>query len=213
MWTTAWPCAHCYRNGLPLVWHGGSAEEAAGRLAAAVSILEQLVLDFPDTPRYSFELADILSIDAPQLRDTEFGQASWQRLEQAELIARQLNNAYPNQPEYQTLYANALYRLGLIIDRQGQVELAIRHLTESVRHYQQLLERFPHLPAYVASLGRVSVDLSQLQCSADRWDNAQATLEDAILRLIATYDPDADLRPARRALAMLQLNLLALKRQ
>ena len=204
--------ARCYRNGLPLVWHGGSADAAAERLSAAVSILEQLTVDFPDTPRYSFELADILSIDTPELVNTQFGKASWQRLEQAEQIARKLNSTYPNQPEYKTLYANALYRLGLILDRNDQLDLAVRHLAESVRHYQELLERFPHIPAYVVSLGRVSVDLSILQRQARRWDDAHTTLDNAILRLIATYDPNSDTRAARRLLAVLQMHLKATQR-
>jgi tetratricopeptide (TPR) repeat protein len=201
--------ARCHRNYLPLARHGGSAEQAAECLALSAALLQQLATDFPDTPRYAFELADVLSINTPELRDTEFGETSWQRLEHAEQIARQLSNSFPNQPEYKTLYANALYRLGLILEQNGQSALAIRHLDESVRHFQELLERFPTTPAYVISLGRVAIDLGALQREAGLFEQSYETLDNAFLRVMATYQPDADLRTARRTLAMLQLSLTA----
>lgn len=199
--------AHCYRNCLPLVRRGGSLEKTSQALLASVHLLEQLVHDFPDTPQFQFELADVLSIDASALHDCEFGRARRQRLERAEAIARHLNSSYPNQPEYKALYANALHRLGLIRYQQEQEEVALRHLSEAVGQYEELLDRFPAMPLYVFSLSRAANDLAGLQRATGQQAASRQTLENTILRLIATYDPQTDMRAASRAAAVLDSNL------
>ncbi len=199
--------ARCHRNCLPLVRHGGSADKVAECLAISVSILQQLAADEPDNPRYSFELADVLSIATPALRETTFGKESGPRLEQAEQIARQLNRASPNQPEYKTLYANALYQRGLTLHRTDQKELAVQHLTESARHYDELLDRFPTVPAYIVSLGRVANDLGSMQRETGHLQASRRTLASALHHLRTLHSPESDARVAYRFADMLQANL------
>ncbi len=199
--------ARCHRNCLPRVWREGQAAEVATSLQTSVAILEQLAADFPATPRYSFELADVLSIDTPALWETDFGKEGRQRLERAERISRTLNSTYPHQPEYEILHANALYRLGLILRRHGQAELAMAHLAEAAKRMQELSERLPDVPVYVASLSQITDDLGTLQREAGLLDESRETLENGILHLVATYDPQGDMRTARRWVATLYSNL------
>ncbi len=199
--------ARCHRNFLPWTLREGHAADAARNLQTSIQILEQLVADYPDTPSYSYELADVSSIDPPTLWNTAFGQQSRQRLERAEQISRKLTSAFPNQPQYELLHANALYRLGLVLRRKGESDLAIRFLAESLQRLQGLLDRFPDVPVYVASLCQVTDDLGTLQREAGSLEDSRETLESGILRLLATYDPAGDLRASRRWMATLHSNL------
>ncbi len=199
--------ARCHRNCLPLIRHGGNADTVAECLATSVGILERLVADQPDNPRYAFELADVLSIDTPALRETTFGKERQQRMQRAEQIASRLNRVSPNQPEYKTLCANALYQLGLSCHRTGQKDLAVQYLSRSAGHYGELLDHFPSVPAYMASLARVAGDLGTIQREIGQGEASRRTLENTMRRLSAIRTPEADARIARRFTAILQANL------
>jgi hypothetical protein len=60
---------------------------------------------------------------------------------------------------------------------------------------------------YVASLSQITDDLGTLQREAGLLDESRETLENGILHVVATYDPQGDMRAARRWVATLYSNL------
>ena len=56
-------------------------------------------------------------------------------------------------------------------------------------------------------MARVAFDLGTMQRESGAFHDSYDTLDHAVWRLMATYNPLADMRAAARSIALLQMNL------
>lgn len=150
------------------------ADEA---MAAAISILEDLQKEYPASDRFRYELAETLSA-MPISRPVDH-----QRLMRSLQLCRELTEAHPTVPEYQSLYASTLSRMAGMQMAQGKKDGAEETLIEAQKHYEQLADRFPDVQMYQFALARTQQQLAQFYADDKRTDLAKGTLESAINRL------------------------------
>jgi len=150
------------------------ADEA---IAAAISLIEGLQQEFPDSDRFKFELAETLSTI------TSFRPGDLQRLMRSRQLCRELVEAHPQMPEYRSLYAATLARIAGIQVSQGKSEMAEATLQEVLTHYQKLADQFPDVLMYQFALARTHQQLSHIYVNDKRPDLAKKSLDEAIQRL------------------------------
>lgn len=157
-------------------------EESEKSLSHAIELLNGLISRYPENSSYQYQLAETLwaSISRPMVRppgsfpggqsggtpggneQAPFSTKDTERLESALKICNELLEKQSLEPAYLALKGAVLSRLGQaggIIGRSKAVE----YLSESVRLYTSLSDRFPELPFYRAQRIETLLKLSRVE--------------------------------------------------
>ncbi len=122
---------------------GGQDEREAIR-AAGVSILEELVRQYPNVPDYRCELSEMLITTSSRSRRYKGNVAE---LDRAVLLARGLTESHPSIPRYQAVLARGLTELADSQYEKQPVE-ADQLFEESISILHSLVLDFPDIPVY-----------------------------------------------------------------
>lgn len=173
--------ARAHRRSIDAFRIGGSRDEAAQALAAAITQLQWLVDDSPNSPVYRYELATTLCV---RLSGNRIEHAV--RVSRAVSLARELTRDYPGIPEYRALLASALtqrnnLKRGTAESREGWEEI--------VSIYRELHRQFPDTFAYRLSL---VVALRNLAGAEERENPmaARQTIKEAVKLLKSESDAE-----------------------
>jgi tetratricopeptide (TPR) repeat protein len=149
-------------------------EESEKSLVRAIELLNSLIQRYPDNPSYQYQLAETLwaSTSRPMgrppgapPRNNEPNPITTQdidRLRDALKICDQLLREQPLEPAYLALKGSILSRLGQSGGTIGRSQ-AVEYLSESVRLYTELSNRFPELPLYRAQRIESLLKLSRIE--------------------------------------------------
>lgn len=157
-------------------------EESEKSLSNAIELLNSLIGRYPDNSSYQYQLAETLwaSTSRPQGRppgsyagglsggppsgneQMPFSTKDTERLESALKICNELLEKQPLEPAYLALKGAVLSRLGQAGGMIGRPK-AVEYLSESVRLYTGLSDRFPELPFYRAQRIEALLKLSRIE--------------------------------------------------
>lgn len=135
-------------------------ETARTEMNQAISILEQLVADFPNNLQHQFELADTLALATPSPSTDD--QTVESMLDRAVTMGDQLVDAVPNMPEYRSLLAVSLGKLALVQSRSGDFEQAEINFRRAVTENSTLIEQSPDNLMYRATAAQTANDYADL---------------------------------------------------
>ena len=138
--------AECYGNHVRMAWADGDREKAESSQRAAIEILDQLVTEFPDTPRLVYELASTLILGAPPPGRSTTDYRN--QIEQAIELSDGLRTTYPNVPHYQALWAGAVSRMAAIELQAGELTQAETDYRQAVDTQRRLVDEFPAVSSY-----------------------------------------------------------------
>jgi serine/threonine protein kinase len=164
--------AQCLRHRLV---HAASTQQpavASDTFLEAVSILERLVKQFPNDPKYRFELADTLT-HASRARS---GAEADEFLQRAVSEAEELATRFSNVSEYQLLLGTALARRAAVQESLGTIDAAESHLVIALQKLQPLGERFPDQGLVQIPLAQIRRQLGDLLRKSASGDNAATKL-------------------------------------
>ena len=173
--------ARAYRIYYPFVALGMQRTTPRKIRASGISILEDLVSDFPNVPDYQCELSEMLLTTSPVWHGQGDTNDSTQQLPRATDLARQLVQAHPSIPRYQALLARALKARASRLERTEAVE-AEKLYRESVDLYRSLADEFADIPAYQMFLALALQDHARNLRSLERLADARQVLEQAVVR-------------------------------
>lgn len=146
-------------------------------LQSAASILERLVIDFPEVPDYRCELSETLILGAQGEQPGEFNRRD--QVVRAASLAHQLNQDFPSIPRYQIALARAL-NLQASLLRSTDPDMADTIHRRATDLLRRLAVRFPEVAAYrmilSAALREHGVTLRQNK----RLEDAVAVMEEAV---------------------------------
>ncbi|MCA9179048.1 MAG: protein kinase [Planctomycetales bacterium] len=161
------------------------------RTEQAVSLLEELVCDFPQTPDYRFDL--IVNYVQGDLESSFQRKRLETRLRRALEHSRQLVAEHPNVRDYIQTHAHVLQRMAVLLDnkadtldethRKAALQEAEDLLQLAVDHQMTLADRFPAEPSFRIYLANIECMLAEHLVAADRHLEARQTCEQAIRRL------------------------------
>lgn len=138
--------AECYGNHVRMAWADGDPDKAENAQNAAIEILDHLVADSPDTPQLEYELANMLILNVPPPEQSKA--VFRKRIERAAQLGSALRDAYPNAPQYQALWADAISRLATINLQAGDLDQAEKFYDQAIDTQQRLVEEFPDISPY-----------------------------------------------------------------
>jgi len=172
--------AQCHRNRLAIaIRFNKGPDEIRKEIQSAMSLLGELVEDFPSNPRYWYELVNTLSLSGPAFTTQAMGHDPIDRLQSAVRLATHLTEAYPYVPEYQFLLANSHGTLASL-QQQGQLfEESINNYGESIERLDDLVEQYPNVIVYRFRMAQFINNLGVAQQKAGDLDQAVQTLENA----------------------------------
>lgn len=157
-------------------------EESEKSLSDAIELLDSLISRYPDNSSYQYQLAETLwaSTSRPMGRppgnfpggqsggtpsgneQAPFSTKDTERLESALRICNELLEKQSLEPAYLALKGAVLSRLGQAGGMIGRPK-AVEYLSESVRLYTGLSDRFPELPFYRAQRIEALLKLSRIE--------------------------------------------------
>jgi len=179
----------------------GLAESGEARLDRAIAILETLVADFPDVPRYRLDLAETYTMQ-DESADTV------PRLQTAAQIVESLIRERPNVPSYRSALGHVYLRTAHGYARLGRLDAAIAVGRRALAIQTELSEDFPHIKPMALMTAVYEAALAHLVERAGDLDEARRLLESATDRL-EEVGGTGDVRPHVRNLAARCLDHLA----
>ncbi len=152
-------------------------QKADAAMNEAIGILKDLRDRHPTSARFKYELADTLSA-AVSLRPADL-----QRLSESEQLCQELVEAWPDVPEYRSLYASTLARIAAIQFSTGRRDRAEQSLKDSLKQQQLLADQYPDVPVYQLALVRTLQQMAQVSVARNQPDAAQEYYDSAISRM------------------------------
>jgi len=141
----------------------------------SVTSFEQLVKDFPDFPQYRRGWANTLnSLAALNFLEKKTEQAQQQWGEALE-IYRPLVDLYPEKPDYQSEFGQALANLGYLLIEKDKTA-SRQNLLAAINYQQQALQMNPQHPVYRTLLAS---HVRSLVIGYAKWNQHQESLETA----------------------------------
>jgi serine/threonine protein kinase len=172
---------------------------------SAASILEQLVVDFPEVPDYRCELSETLILAAQT--DQAIKSDRRDQIARAVRLAQQLNDDFPTIPRYQIALGQALSLQATLV-RVRDLDAADAIHRRSTELLKRLSQRFPEVAAYrlfvAAALREHGLTLRELNRLSESID----VLEEASQHQSAFLEAQPDSAYGRKEMASL-LGLLA----
>jgi tetratricopeptide (TPR) repeat protein len=157
----------------------GEWDQVEQCLCAAVDVLEQLVSDHPQTPRFQYELADTLCIPIGKPEEVPVEEAE-ERVHYALTLCLRLMEQYPNIPEYRALTVYSLLKLGFIQSKDERLSEAAQNYEAAVDYQRTLLERYGTISFYHMMYAQSLQGLAEVRRKQDDFAAAREQLEVAI---------------------------------
>jgi serine/threonine protein kinase len=176
---------------------GIGREPSEHRCDRAVSLLEDLVEDFPNEPTFRFELADTLSIVTSVSPGDDEATA---QLEQASAMAEELVRQFSTVPDYRFLLANCVFRLARAHSQSGRFTEASELIHKTLELQRALVQQYPSAVRYQMLLSRTYVELARGLMRQDAIEEARDTLVHAIEEVDAARQRSGESRGPRRDL-------------
>lgn len=154
-------------------------EDSSAPAAHALEILSDLKEQFPNDPRYLYELADTLCTSVRRQRDLDPDEES-ARVVRARQICELLTHRYPHEPSYLALAAVADRRLASIDRKSGRLEDAESRCEEAAETYRGLTERFPSVSLYFIGRAQTLSELAETLREAGEQDRALEESTEAV---------------------------------
>jgi serine/threonine protein kinase len=178
--------AQCLRHRLVHAAARGNTSVVKETFTEAVEILDQLAKNYPEEPRYLFEMADTLT-QASRAQSVEAAMAS---LDRAVVAAKELATRFPSVSEYQLLLGTAIARQAAVQADRGLTEEAQQGLQQSIDILEELAKKFPKQGIFQIPLARTCQQLADLlrtsasreQQEVDRLQEARQVLDESIAR-------------------------------
>ena len=171
--------AQCYREHIRIAKMSGEHEASEQYQQKVIDVLEQLVAEYPNVPRVKFELADTLCMSrfggpgpAPETLQTK----SVERLQRALEICRELNQSYPNTPEYRALLANSLFRLANLATHEENFIEAEKYCHEAIDTAGPLAQQFPSVAMYQFTYSQLLAFLAEVNGKQGKFQEARKHL-------------------------------------
>jgi tetratricopeptide (TPR) repeat protein len=147
-------------------------------LNEAIKQLVQLTKDVPDSPIFSYELADTLCTALPYTTNLEA-----QRVTLAVEICTQLVEDWPNVPQYRALLGNAFSRLAQSQAKNKLEDEALKTFEKTLAVQRRLVKEFPTVALYVITMARSCDQLAELEKKRGNSARGKELLDEAIAAL------------------------------
>ncbi|MCA9052311.1 MAG: protein kinase [Planctomycetaceae bacterium] len=145
----------------------------------AVTLLQGLVQDAPETPDFRFELSEAYADIEPRwVPDEALGDAEL-RLLDALPLSRQLVEESPDVPAYAAGLTQILVKLTNVFRRTNRTAEAEEYLREAVAQQTSLAERYPDSEVHLVWTARLKRQLADLYLIDEQFDDAVALLREA----------------------------------
>ena len=169
-----------------------AAPTEASSVERAIEILEQLLHDYPNIPRYRHDLAEAHLRALPQLASLSHDVAE-ARLREALSITRTLAAEHPNIPDYVASEVRIRFALAQGMLRFDDIEAAEAEFRKALDLQSALVARFPEVLPLKAWKVMIQDGLAGLLYNADRTEEEVSLLKDSIATLgeIEKADPGA----------------------
>ncbi len=196
------------------IGRGADSQSAFELARQAMSKLTEL---HPQNPQYMFELADTFSYASSRMQSIT-SEEEKDFLEQAIRIGKQLCEAFPTVPEYQTLLASSRDKFGTFSQQHEQWQEAETNFKAAADGMTALQKQFPDNSYYQLSSVLTLNNLAMLylneksgMASPDNWRNCRDRLKAAIDLLSKgehSHDPFSDRLAGRSRETLLKLRTL-----
>jgi eukaryotic-like serine/threonine-protein kinase len=145
----------------------------------ATAILENLVEEFPNDPKYRLELAEAYALPDPRPPRPEIVEATRSRLEKAVTQAAWLAKAFPAEPKYAHLQESYQRKLAALLNQLGHTREAIKNYQDTVGLLDKLYQDTSELK-YLADLSTTRLSLADLLLKDKQAAQARSVLEESI---------------------------------
>lgn len=193
--------ARAYRGYYPFAAYGKRGGDTAWFRSEAISILDQLVKDFPRVPDYQCELSETLATTRSRSRKPEDLPELEPQLRRAVDLARRIRDEYPAIPRYRAALGRSLQGLGSLLRRTMRAEEAEPLYQEGVTLYQSLSEEFPAVLAYQFYLAMAMHAHGDVLRDLGRLGDSRQVLEQGIRRQQTYLTSQPETRFGRSVLA------------
>ncbi len=185
----------------------------AHHLETAITLLRELVAEFPNAAELEYELATTLVStirrSRPEPGPLRVDEETRAYLDEASRLFDHLVQTNPSIPEFRSSLAGSFHAIGRAAWDAEDYVAAEAHLRLSVTRWRELAERYPQIPSHAAHWSFATLSLSQLLTRVlDRPEDAVALLEDLIdelERFGESLDPDE--RRRHNLLAQIYMSL------
>jgi len=173
--------ARTYRDRMGLCRVLGKTDEAQEAFEKSKSILNDLMIEKKDAAVLKYELANLYFLKAYNADNGE------ENLEQALLLSKEILEAFPLVPEYQTLHANLLVRSAWQSIEGGddrpladKIDASLANFQQAIGIHQSLVDRFPDIPIYAVHLLQATSQLGEYYGSVRRPERARQVMTQAV---------------------------------
>ena len=112
----------------------------------AVTILDQLVADFPEIPDYQCDLSEILCnvrLSSRRLKDPDYREQVERDLVKSINLAQSLTEQFPSITRYTWAHIHGNRQLGELLQRTERTKNAILYLRSALKSHETLSSKFP----------------------------------------------------------------------
>jgi serine/threonine protein kinase/Flp pilus assembly protein TadD len=180
--------------------HGllGDQPKAEAGYGQAVTLLEQLAVDFPDVAEYNQKLAqahDKLGVVIAELGKEGEAEAAFRR---AITLYQRLAEHFPDEPTYRSELALGYGHLGTLLQRERKYAQAEEACRQALELYEKLAAQSP---TYRPALARSRSGLARVLRDQARYSAAEELFHEAVIGQQKYADENPALPRARRELA------------
>ncbi len=151
-------------------------------ISTAISILEKLCTDHPESTRFKYELASTLSIGVA----SRPGEMS--RFTRSIKLCDELIESYPNVAEYQALRAQTLETASMFQFNAGNKDRAEASLQQALEIHQKLADQSPDVLFYQVKYFQTILHLAELHMALKRTDLAKQDFAKALAKFETLKD-------------------------
>ena len=144
-----------------------------------IAILENLVEEFPNVPKYRVELAEAYAVTDSRTRNPEVLKETRSRLEKALTHATKLAGDFPTETKYTVLQEHYQRRLAALLNQLGLAKEATDGYRESVDLLDKLFDDSPNTKN-ISELSATRLTLADLLLKQKQTAEARSVLEDSI---------------------------------
>jgi tetratricopeptide (TPR) repeat protein len=175
----------------------------------AIRILDELIADFPQSPRYVCELAHVFASPGRFRAERDQADQSTDRLEQGVEMMERLVASYPDVPEYKATLAMCHGALADGLAQMGELDDAVVRYRQGVDLGRSLAEEYPDQRRYRFTLARDLFSLAVAYRSQSQWEKARLPLEELIERAAHVVEDSGGNTPGAPPAAQLLANAYA----
>ena len=173
----------------------GRWDEGRETMRTSRTMMEDLVRDYPDVARYTYDLVDRYL--AMSLRGRGISEDRRAQIDEAMRLSNELVTLHPDVPEYQILRSRSLLVHGRILEKDGLRDEAEADLRESVSVLKTLVYKFPSVTSYYFELAISGRRLGQVLTESGDLAEARLVQEESVENLHLVVQAQPQSRSAR----------------